>query len=79
MKTGGYLKFIKTRRGGERFWVRVNETRPDGSVFGRVDNETVGPLAPRYLEPIEVPEEEILETVMHPRRRLFRVIERGAK
>lgn len=62
-QTNNVIEFLKIRRGGERFWVRV--VGRDGHCKRVcVDSETTDPRAPRFGTEFELPEdEEILDSM----------------
>lgn len=62
-QTNNVIEFLKIRRGGERFWVRV-VGRDGQRKTVRVDSETTDPRAPRFGTEFELPEdEEILDSM----------------
>lgn len=58
-QTNNIMEFLKIRRGGERFWVRVIG-RDGDAVKVKVDSRTGDPQSPRYGEEFTLPDDEVI-------------------
>lgn len=67
--------FLKIRRGGECFWVRVVRAYDDGSKWVRCDNQTTDPEAPRMnVEFLIGPDEPLFDRAIQSMRDQLKIV-----